>query len=99
MLRHVVTWKMNGLTPAERNRQAHEIAAALRALPKLVPSIEHLEAHVNELDGYNNWDVTLISDFADVTAFEEYVHHPEHQKVVSIIKERAADRAGVDATV
>lgn len=99
MLKHIVTWKMNGETAADRAQQAGEVAAALRGMEGKIPQIEHLEVHVNELDGYDNWDVALITEFADADALAEYVVHPAHQEVVHVVKARAAGRAGVDATV
>lgn len=98
MLNHIVSWKMNGETAAERATQAAEVAAALRGLTATVPTVAHLEVHLNELDGYNNWDVVLISQFANQADFEAYVVHPAHQEVVELIKARAASRAGVDYT-
>lgn len=98
MLHHIVSWKMNGETAAERAQQARDIAEKLTALRQSVPTIAHLEVRLNELDGYNNWELVLISAFASQADFEAYVVHPAHQEVAKFIKEHAAARAGVDYT-
>lgn len=98
-VRHIVSWKMNGETAADRARQANEIAEALRALPATVPGIQAFDVRLNELNADANWDVVLVSDHADAAALDEYAVHPDHLEVVAMVKERAAGRAGVDFEV
>lgn len=98
MLHHIVIWKMRGETSDERRERAETVAAALRPLAESVPTVRKLDVRINELDGYNNFDVALISEFDDVAGFEAYVIHPEHQAVVKIIGENAEVRAGLDYT-
>lgn len=99
MLRHIVTWKMNGQTADLRQQQTEEVAKALRELKGVVPSVQELAVYANELHADKNWDVVLVADFADSDALDKYNAHPEHQEVVKLISKHAADRAGVDFTV
>lgn len=98
-VRHIVSWKMNGETAADRARQATEIAEALRALPASVPGIRALDVHLNELNAEANWDLVLVSDHEDRDALDVYATHPDHLAVVALVKERAVGRAGVDFEV
>lgn len=96
MLKHIVSWKMNGATPAERDRQADEVVAALLPLDRAVPSVVSLSVHKNQLHADVNWDVILVSEFVDAHGLAEYDAHPDHQAAKRIIAERAESRAGVD---
>lgn len=98
-VRHIVTWKMNGETAEERATQANEVVAALRPLQQLVPDITALEAHVNEYNAENNWDVTLMTEHTDKAALDAYIVNPDHVAAAKVIAARAAARAGVDFEV
>lgn len=95
-VRHIVSWKMNGETAADRARQAEEIRVELVKLRETVPGILALDVRLNEFNAEVNWDLVLVSDHVDSEALDAYAVHPEHLKVVAIVKERAAGRAGVD---
>lgn len=95
-VRHIVSWKMNGETAEARKIQATEIAEALRALPATVPGIAAFDVRLNEFNADANWDLVLVSDHHDQEALDTYATHPDHLEVVSLVKARAASRAGVD---
>lgn len=98
-LRHIVSWKLNGETLAERDEQAAQIAAALEALRDQIPEIRELNVYRNELHDGANFDVTLIADFEDADGLAVYAVHPEHLPVVEMIKGMVSDRVAVDFTV
>jgi hypothetical protein len=99
MLRHIVTWKMNGQTSHERQRQAEQVVEAIAPLRDLVPTVKALDLYINELNAEKNWDVTVIVDFEDEEGLEIYANHPEHQEVLKLISRVTEERAGIDATV
>lgn len=99
MLRHIVSWKLNGKTLEDRNRQAAEIAAALAPLEESVPSVRELHVHRNELNDGENFDLTLVADFDDADGLAEYASHPEHVDAGKIIKEYSQARVATDFTV
>lgn len=98
-VRHIVSWKMNGETAEARAVQAQEIAEALRQLPASVPGISAFDVRLNEYNADANWDVVLVSEHADKEALDLYATHPDHLKVVELVKARTAGRAGIDFEV
>ncbi|WP_426622916.1 Dabb family protein [Leifsonia sp. McL0607] len=95
-LRHVVMWKLASTDEAERAGQAVRIKAGLESLPAAIPEILRFEVGINSLP-VNEFDVVLVSDFADEAALQRYVAHPEHEKVASYIRSVVSGRAAVDA--
>lgn len=98
-LRHIVSWKLSGDTLAARDAQADEIAAAMIPLIDLVPTLRALSVHRNELYDGDNYDLTLIADFADAAALEEYQTHPAHVAAASVVKKYAVARVATDFRV
>ena len=96
-VRHIVCWKLNGETATERATQAADIEAKLRELPATVPGIVAFDVFRNEYNDDVNWDVALVSDHRDKAALDDYAVHPDHVAVAAFIKERVAQRSGVDA--
>jgi hypothetical protein len=95
-LRHVVMWKLASTDEAERADQAARIRAGLESLPAVIPEILRFEVGINSLPA-NEFDIVLVSDFADEAALQRYVVHPEHEKVASYIRSVVSGRASVDA--
>ena len=98
-LRHIVSWKLSGDTRDARDTQAAEIIAALEALPALVPTLNALTAHRNELFDGDNYDVTLIADFDDEAGLAAYVVHPDHVVAGAVIGRHAIARVATDFTL
>lgn len=97
-IRHVVMWKLASIDEAERAEQAARIASGLESLPAVIPEIQRLEVGVDVLGG-GNFDVVLISDFADAAALQRYADAPAHVEVAGYIRSVVDGRAGVDFTV
>ena len=98
-LRHIVMWKLNGESVADRDAQATEIIEALVPLRDSVPSVRSLQVQRNELFEGANYDVVLIGDFDDADGLETYATHPEHVKVIDLVRGYSADRVAVDFTL
>lgn len=96
-IRHVVTWKLASTDAAERAEQAAAVKAKLESLVGVVPEIERLEVGVNVLAG--NFDLVLISDFADLDAVARYQVHPAHEEVAAYIRSVVDGRSAVDFEV
>jgi hypothetical protein len=97
-IRHVVMWRLATTDDAERVERAATIKAKLESLPPLVPQLQRLEVGVNTLPS-GDFDVVLISDFADEEALQGYQEHPEHESVAAYIRSVVGGRAAVDFVV
>lgn len=96
MIRHVVSWKLAATTPAEKDAATATIREALESLPPLISEIRSLQVGRNVAYPDDNWDVVLIADYDSLDGLEAYQVHPEHQRIVSIIKPLTVARANVD---
>lgn len=97
-IRHVVMWKLATTDESERAEQAATVKAGLESLPAVIPEILRLEVGLDSL-GDGNFDIVLISDFADAEALTRYVEHPDHQRVAGYIRSVVAGRSAVDFEV
>jgi len=80
VLRHVVLLELRGDAPAGR---AEAIAAALRALPDVVPGIVSYEVSVDLGLADGNAHVAVVAGFVDESAWRAYGPHPRHQAVLA----------------
>jgi len=99
MIRHVVSWKLNGADAAARAEQAATITATLTALPALIPEILALQVGTNVAYPDSNWDVVLIADYESLAGLEAYQVHPDHVAATHVIKPLVASRSNVDFDV
>jgi hypothetical protein len=98
-LRHIVFWKLNGATEEERDEQAVFLKKSLENLTQSIPEIDALSVHRNSAFHGTNWDLALVSEFANLAALETYQAHPDHVAVGVEIKKRVSDRAAIDFAV
>lgn len=98
-IRHIVMWKLNGETDAERDEQAVYLKFELEKLTASIPEIESLTVHRNCAFHDVNYDLVLVSEFANVQALETYIAHPDHQAVVGEVRARVSERAAIDFAV
>ena len=96
MIRHIVLWKLAAADEATKRADAATMAQALSSLPPLIPQIKALSVGPNVAYPASNWDFALQIDFANLVDLEAYQVHPEHVKVVEIVKARVSERAAVD---
>lgn len=99
MLRHIVLFRMKATEDAERAASVARLSGALTALPPHIDQIRALSVGANVLQRPGNWDLALTVDVDDAAALEVYRVHPEHQKVLALVDELAAERCAVDFTV
>lgn len=93
MLTHIVCWKYKEeITEAERA----EHIAQLKNLPTVIPNIisYHVGYDILRLD--RSYDTGLVAVFPDREALDAYAVHPEHQKVVNLGRQIAANVISVD---
>jgi hypothetical protein len=80
----------------EKTSKANEIKTALEALPSLISQIKFYEVGINVISSERAFDMVLISSFENLETLDEYRVHPEHQKVVALIKENSEASTVVD---
>lgn len=93
MLKHIVLWKLHPtLEGRPKGDWALELKKALEGLKGKIPQIRELEVGINFNNADTASDVSLYSVFADLEDLELYQKHPEHQKVVELVKKIAVER-------
>lgn len=95
-IRHIVLWKLAADDADTRALHAEQVEERLLSLRAEIPEILHLEVGRNVAYPQTNWDIVLVSEFADVEALERYQVHPAHQKAGVFIRSVVADRAAID---
>jgi hypothetical protein len=95
-IRHIVLWKLAADDADTRALHAEQVEERLLSLRAEIPEILHLEVGRNVAYPQTNWDIVLVSEFADVEALERYQVHPAHQEAGVFIRSVVADRAAID---
>jgi hypothetical protein len=96
--RHVVMFRWKPDTPESR------LAALERALAELPRQVAEIRRYRFGRDAgavTGNFDFAIVADFADREAWQRYVDHPAHQKLIAehirpILAERAAAQLRVE---
>lgn len=99
MIRHIVLWRLKGDTSEEKNRHASEIKAALEALNGRIPGLIRLEVGIDFIRSEESSDIALYSEFESREALDVYQAHPEHLKVMPLVKAARTERRAVDYEV
>jgi hypothetical protein len=100
MLKHIVLFKLKEQAAgAGKDQNARRLKAEIEALVVKIPQIEKMEVGINTVPSEAAYDVAIYSEFSDKSDLEIYQKHPEHMKVVDLVKKLAAGRAVVDYIV
>jgi hypothetical protein len=93
MIVHIVIFKFR-----DENKEANinEVKKRLNALVSLIPALKSMEVGINFTDSERAFDLSLYSTFDSKEALQEYALHPEHLKVVTLIKEVTIESKVVD---
>jgi len=70
----------------DKQKAIEEIYSSLIHLPNFISEIKSFEVGVNTIESPRANDIVLISEFNSMEDLEVYAVHPEHLKVVEIIK-------------
>lgn len=97
MFNHIVLFKLKEFRDeAEKTLVRAEIAGSLRDLKSKIPELKELEVGENfELNG-SSFDISLVTRFESAADFNVYRDHPEHLKVVGLVRANTRERAVVD---
>ena len=93
MVRHIVLFKFKG-DAAEDDRKG--LIEALRGLKDRISVVRELEVGEDIGGKPNSYDIALNSVFDNFEDVEAYAVHPEHVKVVDMVRERCEASVKVD---
>ena len=84
MLKHIVMFKLK-----EENFNANilELKDKLDQLKNKIPQLENLETGINTSKSPSAFDLILVTVFKDEKALNAYREHPDHQDVLSLVKD------------
>lgn len=97
MIKHIVLFKLKEFENEDQKAVVrHKIIHSLLALKEKIEVLKFIEVGQNyELITSSN-DICLITHFETLSDLEVYSIHPEHLKVVELIKSTTVSRAVVD---
>lgn len=97
MINHVVLFKLKKYnSPGEKQSEIGKLEEALLSLSGKIEALKYIEVGVNyDLDAKSH-DICLITHFESLDQLEAYSIHPEHLKVVELMRQHAIERAAVD---
>jgi len=100
MIKHIVMWTLKDeAVGANKAANARAMKQMLEALAGLIPCLGKIEVGIDVFAATPDCDVILYSEFASRADLDAYQGHPEHQKVVTFVKQVAASRSVVDYEV
>jgi len=96
MIKHIVLFQFKKNADSEAHKRLiQEIKKSLENLKGIVPELKYIETALNN-NPNESYDLSLISEFASWDDLKTYNLHPEHQKVLQIIRQNLLQRACVD---
>lgn len=102
MVCHIVLWNIaeniKAGNEADLLKIKQTIKSGLEGLKDKVPGTISVRVEIDAQDSSNR-DIALISEFENKDALAAYQKHPEHLKVVALIKESLENRACYDYEV
>ncbi len=96
MIRHVAVFT---LTPSDSDTRRYNLQGMqerLAALVGVVPGLRRMTVEPDLGLTPGNWDVAIVTEHDDLSAFEVYESHPAHAEASAWIDVFIADRAVVD---
>jgi hypothetical protein len=99
VVRHIVFWRLNGATGVEKEEQARRIKEVLESLRGRIPGLVRLYVGFDFSRSEESADIALDSEFETREALLAYQDHPEHVKILPLVKAARAERRVVDYEV
>ncbi len=93
MIVHIVMFKFRH---ESKESNIKEVVSRLNALVELIPELISMEVGVNFTDSERAFDLSLYSTFETKEDLASYAIHPEHLKVVELIKSVTLESKVVD---
>jgi len=96
MLNHVVLFKFKDYPSHEKQQKIDHLKMALLGLNEKINELKYIEVGANYQLESKSYDLCLISHFETESDLDAYRIHPEHLKVLELVKEFTDLRAAVD---
>lgn len=98
MIKHIVMWKITGTTDIQLyNKMKPILKKEFENLYKLIPEIKNISFNENvNINDKLNYDLCLYVEFENIIGLNTYIPHPEHLKLVEVIKSLNLQRACID---
>lgn len=93
MIVHIVMFKFKD---ENKSSNIQEVLKRLNALTQLIPTLKSMEVGVNFTLSERAFDLSLYSTFETKEGLDAYAVHPEHLKVVELIKSVTLESKVVD---
>lgn len=92
VIKHIVLWKLKeNFEGKGKPETARQLKAVLEGLKGKISEIQVLEVGVNFNPADRASDVSLYSEFKTREDLDRYQKHPEHLKVVEIVKQMTVE--------
>jgi len=95
MIKHVVVMKFK---PGISESRFRDMEKGLKALPDVISEIKSYEFGLDVVRSERSYNFGLVADFDDLEALRRYQIHPDHLKVLEIIKELCDSILAADFT-
>ncbi len=97
MVKHIVMFKMkNFKSKGMFDEKVLLIKKELDKLPSKIEVIKSFEVGINEAESPRAYDMVLISEFKNYQDLETYRVHPDHVKVLELVKMNTENTKVVD---
>lgn len=97
MINHVVLFKLKEFENEDQKAVVrNKIKNALLSLKDKVEELKYIEVGQHYQLNSTSYDLCLITHFETLNDLDAYHIHPEHLKVVEVVKPNVAARATVD---
>lgn len=93
MIVHIVMFKFKD---ENKSSNIEEVTKRLNALVQLIPTLKSMEVGVNFTPSDRAFDLSLYSTFETKEDLDAYALHPQHLKVVELIKSVTVESKVVD---
>ncbi len=96
MVRHIVSWNFNKDVSEEKKKELYSyFTEAFTALKEKVPGVKEVLVGAPPLASSTK-ELCLYVEMEDESVISLYAGHPEHLKIVEVIKANCSDRCCVD---
>ena len=97
MFNHIVLFKLKDFQNDQiKSDIRDQIKNALLGLKEKIAELKYLEVGNNFELNASSFDISLVTRFDSFESFVVYRDHPEHLKVVGLVRPNTVDRAVVD---